>query len=184
MRTDTYPVKGGQPFNWSFIALIIVWIVIFFSSCSTAKELIDKAEKKDPAAVAKYTREKYPCEEVLLPTTVTEVHDTLIYIECPETTPAAEYMAGRTDTIRVAGPMRTIRIPVTLPVRTEYITRWFEDSAYKKVAAFELSKMQAENQKLTEKLGAMTSSRNWFRKWFWILIIAIGVFVVIKLVIK
>lgn len=169
-----------------FMLAVLAWLMIMiFSGCSTAKELIQKAEKKDLAAVLEYTRDKWPCTEILLPDTVLQTHDTLVFIDCPEQPNDFQPGARRGDTLRVPGPVRTIRVPVTLPIETRYITRWYEDSAKLKLGALALTKSALEIQDLKQQLSDMTGSRNWYRRWFWWLILIVGcgvVYIIFKIV--
>jgi hypothetical protein len=55
----------------------------------------------------------------------------------------------RYDTVNkvVTLPGRTIKVPVTIPAKTVYIDRWYEDSAKLKLAAIERDKLVKENEK-------------------------------------
>ena len=135
--------------NWVYIGLIALLIIAWFSSCSTAKELIDKAEKKDPAAVAAYTRDKYPCKDLLKPDTAIIWKDSVIYIECPANTNTNEFEVVRTITDTVNKVIvKTVRVPVNMPVRTQVITKWYEDSAKLKINAVQISRLQTDTAQL------------------------------------
>lgn len=124
-------------------------LILLFTSCSTAKQLIDKADKKDPAAVAAYTRDKYPCTDLLKPDTLTVTVDSLVYIDCPELVPNDYAGNERTDTIRVRDSIyRVVRVPVNMPVQVKYITKWFEDSTKLKIAAVDIDNLTKANTEL------------------------------------
>ena len=127
-------------------------IIICFISCNTAKQLIDKAEKKDPAAVAAYTRDKYPCTDLLRPDTAVIWKDTTIYVDCPDQA-ANPYEVIRYDTInnvitQVVPVIKTVRVPVNMPVRTQVISKWYEDSAKLKINAVQISRLQTDTAQL------------------------------------
>lgn len=149
-----------------------ILLSLLFVSCSTAKELIDKAEKKDPASVATYAREKYPCKDLLKNDTAIIWRDSTIYIDCPDTSANNPYEVIRYDTInnvitKIVPVTKTIRVPVNMPIKTAYVTKWYEDSAKLKIAAVditwlqdELKKLDAENEKLQKKVARKTKE-NW-----------------------
>ena len=147
-------------------------LILFLSSCSTAKELIDKAEKKDPKSVAEYAREKYPCKDLLKNDTAVIWRDSTIYIECPDTSANNPYEVVRFDTVnnvitKIVPVIKTIRVPVNVPIRTQVITKWYEDSAKMKIYATDLSgcntaneNLQASNDSLSTK-AAHRGKENW-----------------------
>jgi len=153
--------------NWPVMVMLAIAIAGILSGCSTAKELMDKAEKKDPAIVAKYARDKYPCTDLLKPDTAVIWKDTTIFIECPETTKGNDFEVIKYDTIKLPGQIKTVRVPVTMPVRTVYIDRWFEDSAKLKLYAIQVDKgielirvVQVENKALLKDLKH-SNKENW-----------------------
>lgn len=155
----------------TLLQLIAIGLLIMcFSKCKTAKELIDKAERKDPKAVAEYARYKYPCTEILLGDTTVIYEDSLVFIECPDSnyTPG-DYAAVHRDTFLFPGQVRTVRVPVKISVPGQVITRWYEDSAKLKVAAVEINQcagerkaLQAENKTLQYK-----ATRRGIENWIW-----------------
>lgn len=135
--------------KWFLIGLLCLIIIAILASCSTAKELIDKAEKKDPAAVAEYARDKYPCKDLLKPDTATLYKDTTIYVDCPDTGKIETgFETIRFDTVKLPGQLKTIRVPVTIRTAGQVITRWYEDSAKLKIASVNSTKQQAAIDKL------------------------------------
>lgn len=158
--------KLQSQIKWVWLALLTIIIIAILAGCSTAEKLLDKAEKKDPAIVAKYARDKYPCTDLLKPDTAVIWKDSVIYIECPDNTNPFEVITVRTDTVQNT-VIKTVRVPVTVPIQVKYITKWYEDSAKLKVAAVELSgcntavlKLQAANDKLSAK-AAHRGKENW-----------------------
>ena len=146
-----------------------ILIILIFASCSTAQELMDKAEKKDPAIVAKLARDKYPCKDLLKPDTTTIYQDSIILveIECPDV--PTEVI--RVDTVNNV-ITRTVRVPVNMPVQIRTVTKWYEDSAKLKLFTLQVESLQADTASLrqeTVKLSGKVSSRN---KWLlWLIII-------------
>jgi hypothetical protein len=151
--------------------LLILCIIIV--SCQTAQKLLDKAERKDAAIVAKYARDKYPCTDLLKNDTAIIWRDSTIYIECPDNSNPFEVVTVRTDTVNNI-VTRVIKVPVKVQLPGKIVTRWYEDSGKLKVAALELNgcieavkklqaandKLQAANDKLEGKI-ARKSKENW-----------------------
>ena len=141
-------------------------IILLLASCSTAKELMDKAERKDPAIVAKYARDRYPCTDLLKNDTAVIWKDTTIYIDCPDTASINPFEVIIFDTLTKV-VTKTIRVPVTLPVRIQTITKWYEDLAKVKIADVEIERLRNDNEKLTisrdkwESKAAKRSKENW-----------------------
>lgn len=160
----------------TLIQLILIGLVIMcFSRCSTPEKLISKAMAKDPAAVAKATRDLFPCKDLLRNDTAMVFRDSLIYIDCPDTARTSPYdtdTAFMTPTLFNAHSgtpaTRTIRIPVTDRLPGQVITRWYEDSASLFLLHKDIEHMQADTAQLHKNLTSMTSNRNWYRKWFFI----------------
>jgi len=126
-------------------------IALLLCGCYTQKkatEQVNRANDKFPGVVAKLARDKYPCSEVLRPDTAVIWKDTVVYVDCPDTA-SNPFQVVRYDTVNkvVTLPGRTIKVPVTIPAKTVYIDRWFEDSAKLKLAAIERDKLVKENEK-------------------------------------
>ena len=126
-------------------------IALLLCGCYTQKkatEQVNRANDKFPGVVAKLARDKYPCSEVLKPDTAVIWKDTVVYVDCPDTS-SNPFQVVRYDTVNkvVTLPGRTIKVPVTIPAKTVYIDRWFEDSAKLKLAAIERDKLVKENEK-------------------------------------
>ena len=152
-----------------------ILIILIFASCSTAQELMDKAEKKDPAIVAKLARDKYPCKDLLKPDTTTIYQDSLVLVEveCPDV--PTEVI--RVDTVNNV-ITRTIRVPVNMPVQTRYITKWYMDSAAVYLLTKQLDNAKFANTKLTDDNNSLSSkvARKSKENWIWriIALILIG----------
>jgi hypothetical protein len=151
------------------LQLILIGLVIMcFSRCSTPEKLITRALSKDSAAVAKVTRDLFPCTEVLRPDTAIMYVDSVVYVDCPDTTRPSPYEVYRTDTVLLAGQVRTIRVPVHVPVQIRTVTRYYEDSAKIFLFRKQVERLQGDTAQLKKNLTSMTGNRNWYRKWFFI----------------
>lgn len=149
------------------IVFSCIILIIALSSCSkyTQEKAItdvNKANDKYPAPVADWLRGKYPCI-TKASDTVLLTKDSVIYIECPDLP----------DVVHVVDPnipdtvVRTkiIKVPVTLPIRTQLITKYIEDSAKIKVLTEEV---RLYTDKYNEKVRLyidLKESRNKWRKW-------------------
>lgn len=159
--------------------LIIILTAILFSGCYNAQkatEQVNKADSKFPEIIAKLARDKYPCTDLLKNDTAVIYKDTLVYIECPDTsvTNNNPFEVLRTDTVNKV-ITKTIRVPVTLPIRTQVITKWFEDSAKLKLAALSMDKITKENQQLQTDLKAIQGKLKTRTKYlWWLLALCIG----------
>lgn len=166
------------------LQLILIGLVIMmFSRCSTAKELLEKAEKKDPAIVAAYARDKYPCTDLLRPDTVTLYEDSLVFIECPDSLYSSnDYANVITDTLWQPGQVRTVRVPVKILVPSQVITRWYEDSAKLKVLAVDIGKCTTERDALKASNDSLKAkaNRRGIENWIWRVIAAVLLFFWIK----
>ena len=154
-------------FNWRlfiFGIILLILIIAGLSACTTAEKLTYKAISKDKAKVAEITRAEFPCTTTKADTVIS-TKDSLIWIECPDNTvvTAADYTGPDTVTriIRLPGSVRTVRVPVTLPVKTVTIVQKVEDSAKIYVLQAATLKLQADNGKLRGKVH----SRNTWLKW-------------------
>ena len=154
-------------FNWRlfiFGLILLILIIAGLSACTTAEKLTYKAISKDKAKVAEITRAEFPCTTTKADTVIS-TKDSLIWIECPDNTvvTAADYTGPDTVTriIRLPGSVRTVRVPVTLPVKTVTIVQKVEDSAKIYVLQAATLKLQADNDKLRGKVH----SRNTWLKW-------------------
>jgi hypothetical protein len=167
--------------KWLVVALSIA-ITFLFSGCTTAKKIERKIgiyNVKKPAVVAEMTRRLYPCTVLLKTDTITTTKDSTVWVECPDMpTNGTQTDYAGADTVQVVRyatktQIKTVRVPVTLPVVTKTVNRWFEDSAKIFVAQKQVQDKQKEIEKLTGKL----EKRN---KWFLWLLLALGLSVVVN----
>jgi len=157
---------------WYYFIAAIVIIIMYLSclasltSCSTAKQLMDKAEKKDPAIVAAYARDKYPCTQLLKTDTAVIFKDSTVWVDCPDTASSSPYEEVRWDTVNDVRT-RTIKVPVTIRTAGQVITRWFEDSAKLKLYRLQVEGLQKEITALTqsrdkyEAKAILRAKENW-----------------------
>lgn len=158
-------------------------IALLLCGCYTQKkasEQVNKANDKFPGVVAKLARDKYPCSEVLKPDTAVIWKDTTIFVDCPDNIPSGYYIDtsltmpsgfyGTSGTLRydtinsvkvVTLPGKTIRVPVTIPSKTVYIDRWYEDSAKLKLNAIQINDLTVKNAKLENKVDRKETMILW-----------------------
>jgi len=162
----THKINPQSQIKIVWLMLLAIIVIAILAGCTTAEKLLNKAEQKDPAIVAKYARDKYPCTELLRPDTSIVYRDSLVLveIECPELIEPTTIV--KIDTVNNV-ITKTIRVPVNMPIRTQTITKWYEDSAKLKLYDVALNKantanekLQAANDKLTVKV-ARKNKENW-----------------------
>ena len=90
---------------------------------------------------------------------------------------------GSTDTVYQT-QTRTVRVPVTLPVQVQTITKYIEDSAKIKVMAEEIGARKISESKLQQKYDDTASNRDWYRKWFFILLGIVALYVGLRVFTK
>ena len=148
-----------------------ILIILVFSGCYTAEKAarqVNKANYKHPEVVAKLARDIYPCTDLLKDDTTIFLRDTLIYIECPDNiTPDKTYEVVRYDTLNKT-ITKIVRVPVNLPIITQVVTKWYEDSAKLKIASIQAIKLTADNESLQGKLSRRT------KYLWWLLALCIG----------
>ena len=151
-------------------------IILLLASCSSAKELMDKAEKKDATIVAEYARQKYPCKDLLKPDTAVIWKDTTVYIDCPDTSQGNDFgvVITKTDTVNNT-VVKTIRVPVTRPVRTQTITKWYEGSAKLKINQVQITNLQKDTAQLTASRDSWKGKAKHREKenWIWRIIASV-----------
>ena len=115
-----------------FYIFLSIAVTIILMSCNTEKKLTAKAETfttKYPKKALPFFRDKFPCIETKSDTTIF-TSDTTIYIDCPDTIPAAEYFTFHDTLVRnVYHPGKTIKVPVTLPQKIVTIETRVKDSS-------------------------------------------------------
>ena len=162
--------KRIYPRQWVAVILIIMAVTAvaaYLCSCSLAKRAakhIEKAYKLDPATVAKIARDKFPCTELLKTDTLTEVTDSIIYVDCPDNN-GSDYADGqiRHDTLLIRGVSGQIRIPVHIPIQTKTIFKYFEDSAKILLLNSDLKVNGKIIKDLTDGNTKLKSKLNWWR---------------------
>ena len=140
-------------------------IALLLCGCYTQKkatEQVNKANDKFPEVVAKLARDKYPCTDLLKPDTAVIWKDTVVYVDCPDTA-SNPFQVVRYDTVNkvVTLPGRTIKVPVTIPAKTVYIDRWFEDSAKLKLNAIHINDLTVKNVKLENEVDRKETMIRW-----------------------
>jgi hypothetical protein len=171
--------------KWLVVGVAIAATFLFYG-CYTQKkatEQISKAAYKYPAVVAEMTRKLYPCTVLLKTDTITTQKDSTVYVDvdCPDMPvngTQTDYAGADTVTVvRYATKTQTkvVRVPVTLPVVTKTVVRYFEDSAKIFVAQNSLAKSQAAVSALEVKV----KSRG---KWFLWALALLAVSVVINVI--
>ncbi len=175
MNNIYFKHNNGSGWGWllmtmlGFIITILV-ISIILTGCSSAKELMDKAERKDPAVVAEYARDKYPCAQLLKTDTAMIFKDTTVYIECPDSMPTV-FETVRVDTLNSV-ITRVVKVPVNIKVPGQVITRWFEDSAKLKLYHLQVENLQKDTATLRadrDKFKGKADHRS-KENWIWRLI--------------
>ena len=156
--------------------------LVFLFSCSkytepTAIKQTTKANDKYPESIAKLVRGWYPCT-ITETNTVIETRDSIVYVDCPD---LPQIIHEPNDTIySTQTVVKTVKVPVHLPVEIRYITKWVEDSAKIFSITAELNKSDAlikKQNKDIEDLKGKVSKRN---KWLLWLIIALVVSLLIN----
>lgn len=112
--------------------LSIICISAILFSCYTdrkATEQITKAILKKPALTADLTRKAFPCITTSSDTTIVTT-DTIINVDCPDTTKATEateYFTIHDTTIKRI--TKTIKVPITIQLPSKIIVQKVKDSA-------------------------------------------------------
>lgn len=123
----------------------LIPILFCFVACNSTKQAakhLDKAFKKDRVYVAKVTRDSFPCTDLLRTDTAFVSYDSTVYIECPDyggVQVSHDTIINKIGVGKISESSKII-IPVTLPIRTQIITKYFEDSAKIILAKNELIK--------------------------------------------
>jgi len=156
---------------WAIIVISLYFtLAAFLTGCYTAKKAeqqVNKANDNFPAVVAKLARDKYPCTDLLRPDTAILYRDTLVYIDCPDSIPAT-FEVVRRDTVNNI-VTKTVRVPVTLPIRERVITKWYEDSAKLKLAQIALNGLHKDTARMQARIATLQaqSKRRGTENWIW-----------------
>ena len=179
-----YPDKNPK---WAIIILFAIVVILFslmFFGCATPEKLIKKALDKDSAAVAKVTRDLFPCTDIFKPDTAILYRDTTVYIECPDSITPAMFETIRFDTVTNT---RIVRVPVKLPIETKYITRYFEDSAKIFLLRKAMQTLQADTSALNKQVAKYKGklhTRNVQALWLLGLVIALLIWTFRKVIVR
>jgi len=156
-------------FAKTVMALIcIIWmltVIISFTGCYTEKKATKQAVKAMnvyPLKVLPIFRGQYPCVDVNKADTVIVNTDTTIWVDCPDTIPASQYFTLH-DTVvkKIQVPGKTIRVPVTLPVKTVTIVKEIEDLSRVTQMSLQLSAAEKERDEWKAKSKNKSSWIRW-----------------------
>ena len=172
-------------FAKSVLALIcIMWIlmiIISFTGCYSAKKATKQATKAMnvyPAKVLPIFRGQYPCVDINKADTVIVNTDTTIWVDCPDTITASQYFTLHdTILIRANSPqLKTIRVPVTLPVKTVTIVKEIEDFSRIKEMSLQVEVVAKER----DEYKAKNEKKGKWIKWFVFIIIGLLIPYILK----
>jgi len=157
-------------FAKTVMALIcIIWIltiIISFKRCNMKILVTNQAVKAMnvyPLKVLPIFRGQYPCVDVNKADTVIVNTDTTIWVDCPDTIPASQYFTLHdTVLIRANSPqLKTIKVPVTLPVKTVTIVKEIEDLSRVTQMSLQLSVAEKERDEWKAKSKNKSSWIRW-----------------------
>lgn len=133
-----------------FICIVVLIMIMSTQGCYTSKtasKQVSKALAYYPAETGRQVRLIMPCNQLKSDTTIFTT-DTTILMDCPDTIPSENYFAIH-DTIRTKTVLtKTIKIPVTLPVKTITIVKTIEDMTKVIEIDKELSSTKMQRDKL------------------------------------
>ncbi|MFN9113662.1 MAG: hypothetical protein ACK5XN_26635 [Bacteroidota bacterium] len=168
--------KWKNTLIWGLIVSILAIIVSFANGCTTAKNAANKAAKimdKYPEQVLPELRKKAPCITVRLDTVISNI-DTVIHIDCPDTS-AADYFTIHDTTIRyIRTPTITRRVPVRVQLPGRTIYKYIEDSAKIKELHVKLDRVTSEREAYLKQVLDLNSKLNKARRtrnWLWVILI-------------
>ena len=130
-------------------------IILLFASCNATKQaakdekktvkFINRAIKISRVTAAKVTRDSFPCTDLFRTDTTLIVLDSTVYVDCPDYHIAdSGKMVHDTTTVNNKATVKYIKVPVHIPVRTQIITKYFEDSAKVLIAQKEVATVNQE----------------------------------------
>ena len=156
----------------------LVLLIATLTGCVTEKKVIKQGIRSInlyPEKMLSIFRGQYPCVDVNKADTVIVNTDTIIWIDCPDTIPASQYFTLHDTIVRkVQLPAKTIRVPVTLPVKTVTIVKEIED----------LSRIVEKDIQLNEKqkkVDGLQKSNDRWKKWFFILAATFGIAIFLRI---
>lgn len=160
--------------------LLIFFVLVYFTTCGVilsgcytpnkAAKQIDHAIDKYPKIAAERTRAHFPCTTTSADTLIF-TKDSIVWVDCPDNTPAPANDFFH-DTITLTKTvnkevLKTIKVPVQLPVKYITITKKVEDSAKIFILTAKTDRLKAYSAKVDAKL----IKRNWLIKWLIIALI-------------
>jgi hypothetical protein len=134
---------------------------------------------KKPLIVLPIFREKFPCVTTKLDTNIIW-KDTTISIDCPEIIPSNEYFIIH-DTIK---RIKKIKVPITLPIQIQKITKTIKDSSYGKEQAIKLDVITIKADNLQIDKDKLQKGINRWRLWFLLLAFSNILLIALKLYFK
>jgi len=160
--------------HWVLILITLVYFAacgIALSGCYTpnkAAKQLDHAIDKYPKIAAQRTRAHFPCTTTNADTLVL-TKDSLVWVDCPDPVQPTDYFH---DTITLtklvkSESVKTIKVPVQLPVKYITITKKVEDSAKIFILTAEADRLKAYSAKMEAKVV----KKNWIIKWLIIALI-------------
>jgi len=145
--------------NFSMLIAVLLGLLLLYvcNSCYTESKAIKQAEKainKKPLAVLPIFRDKFPCITTKSDTTIINT-DTTIWVDCPDTASEKDYFTVHDTIIKKVNNVitKTIKVPVTLPVKTMYITKEVEDLSRIAEMGIKLNEQKHINKKQGESLA-------------------------------
>lgn len=152
------PKIDPDDLRWWIKAMGIVFFVILMAHCFTgcyspqkAFAGIERAISKYPVQSANQTRQHFPCTTTHKDSVITQT-DTVLWINCPENPDSSAVDYTGKDTVvktvikNIPGKtvIKTVQVPVTLPIRTITVTEKVKDSA-------EIYAIQSQLNKVSEQ---------------------------------
>lgn len=146
-----------------FIITTLIVCLFTCSGCYGPKKAfagIERAISKYPAQSAEQTRNHFPCVTTHKDSVITQT-DTVVYVDCPNLfdSSAVEYAGKDTvvkTVVKILPVTKTIRVPVTLPVKTITVTQKVKDSAEVFIIQ---DKLNAANKRADKATGSLHTWR-------------------------
>ena len=167
--------------------LLIALAAIALFSCYNTKTAIKQTNHAlvfFPAVVAKIARTAFPCISLKSDTVITNI-DTVVIVDCPDFKEPDSVQIKVHDTVKIG--RTTIKVPVTLPIRTITILKVVEDSAKIKMLQSGIDARDLTIAKLQKDNGSLNEAIKRKNKWILYLWLAVAlsiVGIILKLLIK
>lgn len=133
---------------------------ILISGCCAPLKHLNKAYTKDPAAVAKFTRDKFPCTDGVSDTVI-KTEYSYVEVKCDNDT------VTKTDTLFIKNDTKPKTYTITktkfiaTPKEVMVVTKYIKDSAEAVSLGFQLDEAKQKNTKLYDKLVTKVNWINW-----------------------